>query len=48
MANFELVLEKVFLVWNLAIETEESLFIFAHGLPGVLVNCRYEEWCDLR
>ena len=47
-ANFELVLEKVFLVWNLAIEAKEPLFIFAEGLPDVSVNCRHEERYDLR
>ena len=47
-ANFELVLEKVFLVWNLAIEAKEPLFVFAEGLPDVSVNHRHENWRDLR
>lgn len=40
-ANFKLVLEKVFLVWNLAIEAEEFLFVFAEGLPDVSGNGRH-------
>ena len=47
-ANFELVLEKVFLVWNLAIKAKEPLFIFAEGLPDVSVYCRHEKRYDLR
>lgn len=37
-ADFELVLEKVFLVGDLAVEAEELLLLLAEGLAGVLTS----------
>ena len=37
-ADFELVLEKVFLVWDLAVEAEELLLLLVEGLAGVLAS----------
>ena len=37
-ADFELVLEKVFLVGDLAVEAEELLLLLVEGLAGVLAS----------
>ena len=37
-ADFELVLEKVFLVGDLAVEAEELLLVLVEGLAGVLAS----------
>ena len=37
-ADFELVLEKVFLIGNLTVEAEELLFLLVEGLAGVLAS----------
>ena len=38
MAHFKLILEKVFLVWNFAVEAEKLLFLLVEGLVDVLAS----------
>ena len=44
-ADFELVLEKVFLVGDLAVEAEELLLLLIEGLAGVLASVSSSDMC---